>query len=259
MERLRIGAVVDELKLGVRPGVEKLAAMGLDGFQVYVTRGEMHPDHMPPEARRDFKRFAAGQGLAVSALCADFGGGFGDAERNRDLVPLMKRVVDLAVDLEVSVVTTHVGVVPEEPGDPRRDAMTRALSDVGAHAEARGVSFATETGLEHGRALRAFIEGLDTRAVRVNFDPANLVMRGFDVLECVDALAPFIVHTHVKDGKRGEGLTRVGEGDVPWREYLAALRSAGYEGFYTIEAELKTDDRSAFVADAAAFLRGLAG
>ena len=254
MGTLKVGAFVDSFRMGVRPGIERIAELGLDGFQVYVTKGEMHPDNFSPEARKEFKRFVADKGLEISALCGDFFQGFTDEEKNREIVPLTKKVIDVAVDLETPIITTHVGVIPEDSNDPVWGVMGRALEDVGAYADARGVCFATETGPEDGWVLRKFIEGLDTRAVRVNLDPANLVRKGFDVLECVRELAPYIVHTHAKDGKREGGEVPLGEGDVPWEAYIAALKEIGFDGYFVIERE-HGDDPAADIAQAAEFLR----
>jgi sugar phosphate isomerase/epimerase len=44
-------------------------------------------------------------------------------------------------------------------------------------------------------------------------------------------------HVHVKDGKGGEKLTLLGEGDVPLRDILAELHKGGYKGFLSFEWE----------------------
>ena len=81
--------------------------------------------------------------------------------------------------------------------------MARALNRIGAYAEERGVVLATETGPEPGHVLGGLIESLTTRGIRVNFDPANFIMLGFDHMAALDALHPYIVHTHAKDGLPG--------------------------------------------------------
>lgn len=254
MGTLKVGAFVDSFKLGVRPGIEKAAELGLDGFQVYVTRGEMHPDNFSVADRADFKRFVDRKGLVISALCGDFGGGFGEAEGNVEKVPLMKKVIDMAVELATPIITTHIGVIPEDSNDPCWAVTSAALNEMGAYADEKGICFATETGPEDGWVLKKFIEQLETQAVKVNFDPANLVMKGFDVLECVKQLAPYIVHTHAKDGKQGGGEVPLGEGDVPWEDYIAALKEVGFDGYYVIERECG-DNPAADIAKAVEFLR----
>jgi hypothetical protein len=67
----------------------------------------------------------------------------------------------------------------------------------------------------------------------VNYDPANMLRRG--VVEGVKTLGPWIVHTHAKDYNPETQKATVGEGLVPWDEYIATLRSIGYDGWYALE------------------------
>ena len=94
----------------------------------------------------------------------------------------------------------------------------------------------------------------------VNYDPANLVMKGFDHIEGVRVLAPWIAHTHAKDGirhadGRGEEVP-LGEGKVDFPRYLAALREVGFDGYLTIEREVGPDPEKD-VRAAVQFLRSL--
>jgi sugar phosphate isomerase/epimerase len=79
--------------------------------------------------------------------------------------------------------------------------------------------------------------------VRVNFDPANLVMCvGDNPVTAVDRLKKYIVHTHAKDGvmlENGGYLELpLGQGGVNFDTYLPALKAAGFGGFLTIEREV---------------------
>jgi L-ribulose-5-phosphate 3-epimerase len=264
---LQIGVFADNLKLPLRDGLRVAAALGADSFQLYtssnaLTEGAMQPEALSPAQRAEFRAFYASMGLRLSATCADFGHGFVDPVRNEEIVPRTLAQIDLAVDLGTTIITTHIGVVPATP-DATWDTLRRALDTIGAYAEEKGVVLATETGPESGPVLRALLDTLDTRSICVNFDPANLTMAGFDLDEALDALLPFIVHTHAKDGLRdpvgwAEGRwceVPLGAGDVPWAHYLARLRTAGYTGAFTIEREVG-DDPIGDVRHAIAFLRG---
>jgi sugar phosphate isomerase/epimerase len=81
-------------------------------------------------------------------------------------------------------------------------------------------------------------------------------MKDFDHMQAVEDLAPFIVHTHAKDGKRGNGEVPLGEGDVDFPRYIEALRSHGYDGYFTVERECG-DDPEADIRNAVDFLRNL--
>ena len=241
MPRFKVGVLVDCLGLGVKEGIHKSAELGAEGVQVYCTRGEVRPDGLSRTGRRDFRRFLEGLGLELSALCADFGRGFTKGGLFEELVPLTKRCVDLAVDLGTKVITTHIGVIPEEGSDPAREAMREALAEIGEHADSRGIYFAAETGPESPSVMAEFLRELGCDALKVNYDPANLAMKGFDPVKGVEELNEFIVHTHAKDGVRGGGEVPLGEGEIDWPGYLAALDGAGYDGFLTIERERGTN------------------
>ena len=255
MGKLKIGVMVESFRLGIREGIAKAAEVGADGFQVYTTGGEMHPDNLTKTGREDFLNYVAGKGLVISALCGDFGKPYNKEEGLDELITNMKKVIDLAVDLKVRVITTHIGVVDENPEAKSNQIMADSLNSVGEYADSRDVVFATETGPESGPVLAAFIKSLKTKAVNANFDPANLAMKGFDVLEAVRALGPYIVHTHAKDGMWKEGKeVPLGEGAVPWDEYIDLMTKQGYDGFYTIEREVG-DNPTADIIKAVEFLK----
>ena len=259
MGRLKVGVMIESFRLGVKKGIQKAAELGADGFQIYVTRGDMAPWNLSETGRRDFMHLVRNQGLVVSALCGDFGGGgFARTEGLEERVDKTRQVLDLSRDLGVPIVTTHIGVVPEDETDPVVTQMREALNELGDHANKVGSVFASETGPESGKALADFLRSLSTDAVRVNLDPANLVMNGFDEVQGVRDLADFIVHTHAKDGLRTpEGKRQemaLGKGSVRWDEYLGAMAEIGYDGFYTIEREVG-DDPVKDISDAIAFLR----
>lgn len=279
----KIGVMVDSFRLGIREGLKKSKEVGADGVQIYAVRGEMDPDNLDKQAREELLQFIKEQGLVVSALCGDLGSpGFTNAEMNPERIEKSKRIVDLACDLETNVITTHIGVVPADPNCERYKVLQDACNQIGAYAEEKGCHFAIETGPEHSSTLRAFLDSLDTKGVGVNFDPANLVMViGEDAASAVKNLAPYIVHTHAKDGIQHQPIdpelvydpeklsaspevqipdyfeeVPLGQGQVKWNEYLAALKEEGFEGFLTIEREVG-DNPEADIRLAVDFLKEL--
>lgn len=279
---LKIGVMTDCFRLPPREGIAKAKELGADGLQVYAVRGEICPEAMDAAARQDLRAYCADMGLEIAALCGDLGGhGFQLADENPGKIERSKRIVDLAVDLGTAVVTTHIGVVPEDASSQRYEIMRSACRELGEHAASRGVTFAIETGPETASRLKAFLEAVDSKGIGVNLDPANLVMVvRDDPVEAVRTLGPWIVHTHAKDGRNlkpcdpevvygafakggveglniGELFTEVplGEGDVNFDTYLPALAEAGFEGFLTIEREVG-DDPARDIAAAIDFLRG---
>jgi sugar phosphate isomerase/epimerase len=259
----KIGIFVDCLKLGPLEGVRKTAELGAQGFQVYVTHGEMYPDNCPAPKRQEFRKLAADLGLTIAALCGDFDWvrGFTDAAFNTVNIPRVKKCIDLAVDLGAPVVTMHIGHLPDDPGRPEYQEALRTCVVLGEYAAARNVVLCSETGPEAPDKLLAFLRQVPPKGIGVNYDPANLVMCGpFDHIGGVALLKDYIHHTHAKDGvhlgPRAWKELPLGQGGVVFPYYLAALKAAGYTGFLTIERE-GGGDRVGDIARAVTFLKNL--
>ncbi len=255
MGKWKIGILVDNLNLGLEAGIEKAAELGADGVQLYCTGGEMSPGAMDAEMRKAFRRKLESFGLALSALCGDTFKGFFDAATIDAQVADAKSFIDLAVDLGTNVVTTHFGRFPKAGDEAAWKMAIDALKTIGAYAAEHGVFYASETGLESPEDLLEFLEKVASPAIKVNYDPANLCARGYDHIAGVGILKDYIVHTHAKDYKRHGDETPLGQGDVDYPKYLAALEATGYGGFVTIEREAG-DNIVEDVAKALEFLRG---
>ena len=260
MSRFSIGVIIDSFRTDTVSAVKKAAACGAEGIQVYATSGEMAPENMNAQKIAAFRDLVAGEGLVVSALYGDLGGGFGSREDNPAKVEKSKRILDLAKEIGTDIVTTHIGVVPSDKNHERYKIMQEACFELASYADSIGAHFAVETGPETSAVLRDFLDSLGSTGVAVNLDPANLVMvTGDDPAGAVFNLRKYIVHTHAKDGKQlfykdpeivyglvkdplvtGSSFLEVplGEGSVPWDAYLDALEKIGYKGFLTIEREV---------------------
>jgi len=264
MYNFSIGVILDSFRKPFLEALDTVQAIGAQGIQVYATRGEMSPENLVGEKRRNFLKEVKARGLVISALCGDLGHGFGHADQNPALIEKSKRILDLAKDLETDIVTTHIGVVPENADHPRYKIMQDACGELAAYADSVKAHFAIETGPETSLVLKNFLDTLHSTGVSVNLDPANLVMvTGDDPAGAVHNLKDYIVHTHAKDGKmlrranpeaiygliRDDALVTdpafievpLGEGSVPYEAYLKALDDIGYKGFLTIEREVGAD------------------
>lgn len=260
MYPFKIGVMLDSFRLPIDQALDKAAEVGGQGLQVYATYGEMAPENLSHEARKAFLDKVYSRGLVISALCGDLGKGFTDPALNPGLIEKSKRILDLAVELETNVVTTHIGRVPENPGCDTYKIMQEACHELAEYADSLKAHFAIETGPEPAKRLADFLDTLGSRGVAVNYDPANLTMCvDDDAAKGVYALKNYIVHTHAKDGMRGTEPPYVevplGEGDVHWDEYLRALDEIGFKGFLTIERECG-DTPEKDIALAVRFLEG---
>ena len=283
MNKFQIGIMANSLNLPFRESIETCARLGADGVQLYAVSGEMSPDNMKEADRREKKKIIRDNGLCVSALCGDFGGhGFTRREENAWRIESSKRVLDLALELDCQVVTTHAGVIPEDDSSETYHILQEACGELGEYAKKAGGHFAIETGPEPAARLKRFLDSLGSNGMAVNLDPANLVMvTGDDPVKAAETLAEYVVHTHAKDGimlkqtdpkiiydffaEGGIGDLRLGdyfletplgEGKVDFVSYLKTLDASGYNGFLTIEREAGPNPEKD-IALAVAYLRKL--
>ena len=261
----RIGIIADCLRLPFKESMEACAKLGADGVQLYAVEGEMDPDNLSSAQIAEKRSIIREFGLEVSALCGDLGGhGFTRREDNRWKIEKSKKIVELALEFGCRVVTTHIGVVPEDTGSETYQILQEACNELAEFAHERGAYFAIETGPEPADRLKKFLDSLSSKGVAVNFDPANLVMvTDDDPVKGVYTLRDYIVHTHAKDwimlkktdpkviydffAEGGIGDLRLsdyfletplGEGKVDFDRYLQALADIGYGGYLTIEREV---------------------
>lgn len=262
MHSFPIGAIVESFKQETHEAIQTAASIGVKGLQMYCTKGEHAPENFDKAARRALLDFVKAQGLCFSAVCGDLGRGFGNPDLNPELIEKSKRILDLAKDLGTDIVTTHIGVVPDDPDHPRYQIMQEACYQLARYADSIGSHFAVETGPEEAATLKAFLDSLGSKGVAVNLDPANLCMvTGDDPVQAVYTLKDYIVHTHAKDGnllvrgnpeyiyravhpvpEEAKGIryfeeVPLGTGSVPFPQYLKALEDIGYRGYLTIERE----------------------
>lgn len=266
---MKIGTIVESLKLPLFEGLRKASELGAEGIQIYaVARNGHNLFEYSSQQLKELKRRCQDNNLQVSALCGDLGGyGFRQTNDNHKRVDLSKRLIDIALELGTNVMTTHIGVVPENTSCEIYYSMAKRLREVGEYAAGSGAYLAIETGPETPEALKFFIEkAVNSKGIAVNMDPANLVMvQNADPVKAVYLLKDHIVHTHAKDGihiqacnpvkvytafaeggfkqlvsETGELFkeTPLGQGGINWQEYIQALKDINYNGFLTIEREV---------------------
>ena len=264
---MKIGALSSSLRKPFPMMLEKYAEIGLQGIQVLA-----EPEFLVADDVRlaKYKALINSYGLTVSAVCGDVcKTHFSVACEWEDRVRVHKRVVELAALLDAHIITTHIGTVPENKNDAVYEMMVKSLRAAAGYSASRGAVLAVETGPEKAETLCQFLEDIDSKGIGVNLDPANLRMVAcVDAAHAVKVLGKYIVHTHAKDGinlvpgspaatygiietdgsvrKMKETPSRfrevpLGEGQVQWDPYLAALKKVGFDGFLTIERECGED------------------
>jgi sugar phosphate isomerase/epimerase len=195
----------------------------------------LDPDRCIGEERRRVKELVESYGLEITGLCAQLADPLDQAHTLEKTIKALK----LASDMGSKVVTAHPGEIPPDSSSNKYRVMLNSCKRVAKYAEDVGTAFCIETGLETAEVLKRLLEEVGSEGLKINYDPANMLRYG--VVESARVLAPWIVHTHAKDYNPVTKRATVGEGLVPWDDYISVLKSVNYSGWFAIEDETGID------------------
>ncbi len=261
-------------------GMEIARELGVDGVHISAYGGGLALQDKTSAERKEILKKIHSYGLEVSALIG--WGGQVDLGEEKDLeknIAWGKKLNEVAVDMANGLWMAHCGIAPEDPSDPRFKRFRDSLGEIADHAVSIGATLALETGPEPPRVVRQLMEEINSPGLRVNFDPANLLlwppkiaerhnkpfnyeeaMRDFNPVEGLRTLIPYVVHAHAKDsvlhpdGSKAE--VPLGTGMTNWPELHKIFKANGYQGYYAIERECG-ENAMEDVRKAVQFLRSL--
>lgn len=239
------------------------------------------PGDMPlAGAAAPWQRAMAQEGFTVVTVFAAYAGeSYADiptVQQTVGFVPAATRVErerrtyavsDFAAELGVPGIATHIGFVPEDKLAPDYETVRDVVRRVCDHAARNRQTFALETGQESAAALLDFLRAANRDNLRINFDPANMVLYGTgDPIRALETLAAHVITVHCKDGDWPPRAIRgalgqeqpLGQGSVGMESFIAKLKEIGYQGPLTIEREAQDPvQRRSDILRGADLLRGL--
>jgi sugar phosphate isomerase/epimerase len=243
--------------------INTMKSLGLGVGQV----GVVWRDIDSPAKRRALAKLLQGSGIEWVTLFAAFDGeSYADIAAVRDTVGLVppglraarleitKKLSDFACEVGIPRFAFHVGCVPENPDDPAYTPIMRMLRLLAGHCRFNGQQLCFETGQESADSLLRLIADTKESNVKVNFDPANMILYGSgDPIEALGKLAAHVATVHCKDGKSPAAPGKLGvevplgQGEVGFERFIAKLREISYEGPLCIEREITGDQQIADV------------
>ncbi len=244
MGRLKVGAFLSSFRLDMKSAIKKASEIELSGMQFASIGGEVDIENISSNQASEIVKIFSDYGLEISSVCGDIGGfAIEDEAEAASRVERTKRIMDTAKRLGTNIVQSHIGHIPDNLDTKSVSVLTKSMEEIGAYGAEIGVCFASETGPEPASVLKAFLDKLASPSIKVNYDPANFIMSGFDHMEGVYLLKDYIIHTHAKDGCRkpdanGELEQPLGKGEVNFPKYIKAMDEIGYNGYYVIEREV---------------------
>ena len=255
--------------------IQTVKNLGLGVAQI----GVRYSDINIPAKRRALAKLLRNSGLEWVTLFAAFEGeNYTDVATVRDTVGLVpagvraqrleecKKLSEFGCELEIKNFALHIGCVAEDPNDPAYQPMVRTVRVLADECRFNGQQFCFETGQESAETLLRFMADIKCTNLRVNFDPANMILYGSgEPIEALGKLAEFVTTVHCKDGTGPTEFgklgveTPLGKGAVGFDRFIAKLKEIGYAGPLVIEREISGEQQIADVREGIALLKSLGG
>jgi sugar phosphate isomerase/epimerase len=229
----RLGVVLDSFGQPVKEAMQSASRMGFGQVELPAVSGSVDPAELSQTGRRHLLRFTGDLGLRLSALGSDFGGNrFMDSGRVEQRLEKARAIVEMAAELHVPIVTTHLGRMDEDA--LKRGYLFEAIEHLADISDRTGTFIAFETGGAAPTLLRDLIRRINSPTVGVCYDPASLLMDGYEPLGGIEPVASSILIARARDAMAGSPNNpgrevSLGTGQIDLAEYLAALDQAGYK------------------------------
>jgi sugar phosphate isomerase/epimerase len=234
-----------------RTHLAQVAAYGFEAVEVFATRS--HFDYHDAAAIQQLGQWLKETGLALhgvhgpiaeSMAAGDRWGptistAVNDAAKRQAAVKEMDAALNIARQIETSVLVVHLGTPTVQGGENNRTAAIRSAEEICRLAEPVGIRVALEVipnGLSDGASLVSMIErDLEGTHAGICLDFGHAFLLG-DVADTIETVAEYLATTHVHDnqGARDEHLVPF-DGRINWDVALMTMQKVGYDGTYMME------------------------
>jgi sugar phosphate isomerase/epimerase len=207
------------------------------------------PDEIPPAVVDAVAVASRETGVALAAVSGTYNMIHPDPAVRATGLRRLALLIDKAGGLGTGVVTLCTGTRDAEdqwrnhPDNGTPEAWRDLLEEMAracSLAEARGVRLGIEPELANvvsdAGAARRLIDTLQSPALAVILDPANLFEQAGEaertriIEEAIDLLADRIVMAHAKDRNPDGSFATAGKGVIDFTHFIGRLRSAGFDG-----------------------------
>jgi L-ribulose-5-phosphate 3-epimerase len=226
-----VGVVLDSFGQPVRESLQSAARLGLRQLELPAVAGEVSPDVLSHTGRRHLLHHVQGLGLELSALGGDLGGSrFAGSGGIEERLQRTRKIVEMAADLHVPIMTTHLGRVDLQN---RRSSVAEVVRELADIADRTGTFVAFETASADPARFLSLLKEVNCDWLGVCYDPASLLIDGYNPLESIEPAAGRILIARARDAIGGSERqpgheTPLGYGEIDWARYLAMLDQAGY-------------------------------
>ncbi|MBQ8402446.1 MAG: TIM barrel protein, partial [Clostridia bacterium] len=198
------------------------------------------------EGAEEIRSLCRDNGVTITDLAT----GVSILRYDEKLMDTAKTCVDLACAVDCRAIRVFVGAMISRFSDvPKQDTagIIRFLKELCPYAAEKGVEIWLETHSVYstGRSIRELIDAVDAPNLYALWDLIHTVEFCEEPAETLAVLGDRLAHIHLKDGAFSGDRNRtqyvhtaLGEGEMPLCHLLDLLKTAGYDGYLSLEWEL---------------------
>lgn len=260
--RIALDPAMYHAELSVADEVRRAAELGYRYLEL-SPRPDWFFWHRYPKADREavaeVRKACADTGVGISSLVPVFDWSSPDEQERQAQVRNWRRLLQIAADLEVTVVNSELG---GDPNDARRSehAFYRSMAELASEFERHGIALNLEAHpydfSETNDDAVQIVRGLDLDWVGYVYcapHTFHLSAGAGDVGRMLRYAAPKLRHVHIADcydhtanvgnryilnppgvDARIHQHSEIGHGEVPWEEFFSTLRDLRFDGIATV-------------------------
>ena len=233
--------------------IEVLDAAAGDGFAgVQFNLASAHiaslPDHLPTGLAEEIGEYARSREIRIAALSGTYNMAHPDPAMRTASRPGFRNVVEAARRMSAPVVTLCTGsrdpdmwkYHPENSSESAWRDLRQELDYALAAAETADIKLGVEPEpgnvVRDAKTARRLLDEVRSPRLGIVLDAANLLsvetlsLQDSLIREAAELLGNDVLLAHAKDIDAAGRVVAAGEGAVHLREFVAALRAAGFDG-----------------------------
>ncbi|MEK7088286.1 MAG: sugar phosphate isomerase/epimerase family protein [Patescibacteria group bacterium] len=126
--------------------------------------------------------------------------------------------------------------------DGEEKELIDALSQVRPLAKSLGITIGLETDLPPKRFL-SLLKRFNSKTIKANYDSGNSAALGYNVVEELNTLSPYIANIHIKDRLLHGTTVPLGAGNVNFEKFFRTLKKNKYQGSIILQVARGEDGK----------------